>query len=114
MRDKILALVNALSGVQYEEMLLDSLCEAVCGELNGLLQENVTPEDCGEAYPLAAAWILWDWLRGCGGMEGVTSISAGDMVIRRQNGSGRLEERAKQLLRPWLRDPNFVFLGVKG
>ena len=46
----------------------------------------------------------------------VTSLSAGDMTVRREVGGkgGALERRAMAMMAPYLRDRNFVFQGVRG
>lgn len=74
------------------------------------------PEDCGEAYRLAAAWLAADWLRDTQGLSGVTALSAGDISVRREGGadSGKLSRRAMELMAPYLRDEGFVFRGVEG
>ena len=70
----------------------------------------------GDAYPLAAAWLALDWLRGSRGLEGVTALSAGDISVRREGGGdgGGLSERAWELMGPFLADEGFAFQGVKG
>ena len=80
------------------------------------LRDGLTVEDCGEAYPLAAAWIALEWLRDSRGMDGVTYLSAGDMTVRREGSgdNGSLSRKAMELMNPFLRDDGFVFRGVKG
>ena len=74
----------------------------------------MTPEDCGEAYPLAAAWLVRDWLSAMDGGAEITALSAGDMTVRREGGGGKLAEKAMELMGPYLRDEGFVFRGVRG
>ena len=92
--------------------------QAVERQLAGRLREGVAPEDCGSAFPLAAAMTAVDRLSAMtGGGGGVTSFTAGELTIRReQDGTGRkgLSAQAEGLLAPWLEDTGFVFQGVEG
>lgn len=116
MKEEILELVNALCQHGVDSGAVDTLCEAACRCLDDMLADGVTAEDCGESYLLAAAWLVMDWLNDSKAWDAVTSVSAGDMTVRRESGagSGRLEKRAMELLGPWLKDRNFVFQGVRG
>lgn len=100
-----------------DEELLRLACEGACRLLDERLRPGVTLEDCQGAYPLAAAWIVMDWLRSGRGLEGITALSAGDISVRREAGSGggaALTERALALMAPYCRDERFVFRGVSG
>lgn len=115
MKEQVLALVHTLCRPALEDEALDALCGAACGRLDGLLADGVTPEDCVQEYLLAAAWTVMAWMEAGQGWEGVTSLSAGDMTVRRDGGGERrLERRALELLAPYLRDRGFVFQGVRG
>lgn len=107
-------------GAGQEELLLP-LALAVKEQLAGRLKEGVSPEDCGTAFPLAAAMVVMDRLSaatGGGGGGEITSFTAGDLTIRKEAGSGgtsrTLSAQAEGLLFPWLRDDGFVFRGVEG
>ncbi len=115
MTERVLELVRALGGAGQEDAL-GALCAAACGALDRRLREGLTAQDCGDAYPLAAAWLALDWLRGSRGLEGVTALSAGDISVRREGGGdgGGLSERAWELMGPFLADEGFAFQGVKG
>ena len=78
MTEQVLELLLVLGGAGQNEAVLRTLCESACRLLDGRLKDGLTAEDCGEAYPLAAAWIALEWLRGGQGMDGVTYLSAGD------------------------------------
>ena len=108
--------MRALGGAGQDETVLRTLCRNACDMLDRGLRDGLTAEDCGEAYPLAAAWIALDWLRGGQGMDGVTYLSAGDLTVRREGSGddGSLSRRARELMGPFLRDDGFVFRGVKG
>lgn len=115
MSEEILALCRAM-GAGQEELLLP-LALAVEKQLAGRLKEGVSPEDCGTAFPLAAAMTVMDRLSKLGGgsVGEMTSFTAGDLTIHRQAGSGRsLSGQAEGLLAPWLGDTGFVFQGVEG
>lgn len=114
MRERVLELLHALCRPTLGDEALGALCEAACRKLDGLLADGVTAEDCAQEYLLAAAWTAMAWMEAGGGWEGVTSLSAGDMTVRREGGGRGLEERALELMRPYLRDQGFVFQGVRG
>ena len=116
MTEQVLELVQALCGTGQDEDVLRTLCESACGALDRRLKDGVSAEDCGGAYPLAAAWMVMDWLRGSQGMDGVTYLSAGDLTVRREGGgdSGSLSQRALEIMAPFFRDDGFVFRGVTG
>ena len=120
MTQEIMALCRAMGASQDQEELLLPLVQAVESQLAGRLKEGAAPEDCGPAFPLAAAMTVMDRLSGVtgGGGEGVTSFTAGDLTIRKEAGSGGLSKslsaQAERLLVPWLGDTGFVFRGVEG
>lgn len=115
MRDEIIKLVNSLCRPQVEDGVLEVLCEAACRKLDGMLADGVSAKDCSEAYLPAAAWLVMDWLGDSQNRNGITALSAGDMTVRCEGGkSGRLEQRAMELMAPWLKDTGFVFRGVRG
>lgn len=120
MTEEIMALCRAMGAEEDREELLLPLALAVREELAGRLREGVCPEDCGTAFPLAAAMVVMDRLSamtGSGG-GGVTSFTAGDLTIRKEAGSGGqdrgLRAQAEELLAPWLGDSGFFFQGVTG
>ena len=115
MTEQVMELVQALGGAGQDEEMLRTLCAAACRTLDRRLKDGLTAEDCDGVYPLAAAWMAMDWLRGGGGMDGITALSAGDISVRRDgSGGGRLAERALALMAPFLRDEDFAFRGVRG
>ncbi len=117
MTEQVLELVQALGGAGQEEELLRTLCATACRTLDRRLRDGLTAEDCDGAYPLAAAWLVMDWVRGSRGLEGITSLTAGDISVRREGpegSGGRLSQKALELMRPFLREEGFVFRGVSG
>lgn len=116
MTEQVMELVRALAGAGQNEDALRMLCANACQTLNRRLREGLGPEDCEGAYPLAAAWLVMDWLRSGQGLEGVTSLSAGDISVRRDGAAdgGKLSRRAMELMAPFCRDDGFAFRGVRG
>lgn len=118
MTEEVLELVQALRGPGTDETVLRTLCGSACGVLNRRLKDGVRPEDCGGLYPVAAAWLVMDWLRGSRGLEGITSLTAGDISVCREasggDGSSRLTQKAMELMGPYLKSGGFVFRGVSG
>lgn len=118
MTQEIMALCGAMGAAADQEELLLPLIQVVCDQLDERLREGVTREDCGPAFPLAAAMTVMDRLSGItgGGSTGeVTSFTAGDLTIRQEAGSGKsLSEQAEELLAPWLKAAGFCFQGVEG
>ena len=83
--------------------------------LDSLLADGVAAGDCGGNYPLAAAWMVLDWLEQIEGGGDITAFTAGDLSVqRRQQEDGRLYRRALELMAPYLKDEGFVFRGVRG
>ena len=120
MIQEIMALCGAMGAGEDQEELLLPLVQAVERQLAERLREGTAPEDCGPAFPLAAAMTAMDRLAVVtgGGGGGVTSFTAGDLTIRQEAGSGgqagSLTEQANRLLAPWLADRGFCFQGVSG
>lgn len=121
MNQEILALCRAMGSSQDQEELLLPLIQAVYSQLARRLKAEVFPEDCGPAFPLAAAMIAMDRLSNLtdsGGAGAITAFTAGDLTIRRESGSGGQKQtrttQAEELLSPWLEDAGFVFQGVPG
>ena len=118
MTEQVMELVQALGGAGQDEEMLRTLCVTACRTLDRRLKDGLAAEDCEGAYPLAAAWLVMDWLRGSRGLEGITALSAGDISVRREAGSGdgggKLAQKAMELMAPYLKSNGFVFLGVSG
>lgn len=112
MTERILSLCGAMGVSAGREELLLPLAQAVESQLAGRLREGVSPEDCGPAFPLAAAMTVMDRLAGMTGGE-VASFTAGDLTVRRETGKA-LSRQAEELLAPWLGDLGFCFREVEG
>lgn len=115
MTQRIIALCRAMGAPEGREELMLLLAQAVEKQLAGRLKAGVRPEDCSDAFPLAAAMLVMDALDECGGNGDVTSFTAGELTIQRQPGAGaRRSQQAWNLLSPWLGDTGFFFRGVRG
>lgn len=111
--EKTLALAVSL-GKREESETLRALCAAAAEELKGLLRPGLTVEDCAGAFPLAAAWMALGALEA--GEGDVESFTAGAVTLRRGDAAQRrsaLRLQARQVMKPYLRDEDFLFRGVK-
>ena len=77
MEEQILAFVELMGGHGTEE-LLRPLCQAAEREMAGRLREGLSPEACGPAFPVAAAWLVLAGLEA--GTDGARA--AADFVTR--------------------------------
>lgn len=121
MQEHIFALASAVVQPSEEEKpLLTALCSAAAAELAGRLRDGVTPEDCGDAFPCAAALLAAAGLLPCRCGGEVEQFSAGDVSVRTGGGNrlleaaGTLRRQAGTLLEPYAGDGGFAFLGVRG
>ena len=112
--EEILALCYQLGAPEDREELLIPLAEAAARDLAGRLKKGVVPENCGPAFPLAAAMVAVEGLEGAAGGGRVTAFSAGEVTIRTERGGCALSTQAQRLLAPWLEETGFAFRGVAG
>ena len=118
MTEQILELAAALGGAGEEERpVLERLCRAAERERAGRLRPGTGPEDWGDAFPVAAAWLALAGLETGRQAGGVESFSAGDLKLALNGGGRRAEELrrgAERLMAPYLTDGGFAFQGVRG
>ena len=115
----MMAIAKAFGQVEErEESALEYLCQAAEQELQSRLKQGVTREDCGAAFDLAGAWIALAGLvaaRNAG--ETVESFTAGEVSLKAKQGErdepAHLRRQAEQLMKPFLKEDGFCFLGVK-
>ena len=118
MFEEITAIAAELShATQAEENVLDKLCAAACGEIEGKLREGISKEDCAGAFTCAAAWLAAAALasaRSSG--EDVSSLRAGNLSVTKRSGAEyeRLRKQAWELMAPYVKDSGFCFRGVRG
>lgn len=117
MLQEIVSLVQEMGSGDWDEGLVRRMCQVAQTQLTIRLRPGVTPEDCGGAFPIAAAWMALGSLYECDGTTGVESFSAGDLTIRTGNGGQRskdLQHEAMRLMAPYCRESGFAFQGVPG
>ena len=118
MLEEITAIASELShATASEENVLDKLCTAACGEIEGKLREGISKEDCEGAFICAAAWLAAAALssaRVTG--EEVSSLRAGDLSVTKRSAAEyeRLRRQAWELMAPYVKDSGFCFRGVRG
>ena len=116
---QVLSLAKDLGHLEDEPSeALETLCAAAVAELNGWLRDGVCPEDCGSAFPLAAAWLVLAGL-AAGESGGTERFTAGEISVQRdgEDAAARraaLRLQARQVMAPYIRDGGFAFLGVDG
>ena len=99
---------------------LQALCDLAEKELEGRLKAGITRDDCGAAFTMGAAWLGLAGLCAAGAADEVESFTAGSLTIHHRDGGGAgdrslsLQRQAEQVMRPYLRDEGFCFLGVPG
>lgn len=112
-----MSLVQAMGSEEWDEDLVRRMCQVAQTQLTIRLRPSVAAEDCGGAFPIAAAWMALGSLHECGTDAGVESFSAGDLTIRTGSGTQRsktLQEEAMKLMAPYCRESGFAFRGVPG
>lgn len=116
MLKQVLELAKSLYPVSGgQEVLLENLCRIACSRLDSRLREDAKAEEYTEAYVTAAVWMALDGMSASGQADGVKKFSAGDLTIETDGTKGDgLESRAWELMKPYLKDNEFVFRGVRG
>lgn len=121
MTERILELACGITGVSdAENSLLEALCHAAEAAWMSRLKSEFTAEDCGEAFLCAAAFTAAaDYVVSRGG-DDVASFTAGEISIKRKNGSegeaqaAALRKTAERLMAPYAVAESFAFKGVQG
>ena len=121
MFEQIVYLASAIVRPTEEERpLLTAMCTAAMAELAGRLRKGLAPEDCGDAFPCAAALLAAARMLPCRGGGDVEQFSVGDVSVRTGGGSGinetaaAMRRQADSMLTAYCGDGEFAFLGVKG
>ena len=105
-QEAILTLAKTLSGAgEDEEPLLEALCQAAEQWWKGRLLPGVTAEDCGEAYPCAAAFTAAADLAAA--VQVQSPAEAGTQAAE-------LRRTAQRLMAPFTVPGDFAFRGVRG
>ena len=121
MHETILSLAQSLTdAAQTEQTLLGLLCTAAEREWEARLREGITPSDCGDAFPCAAAFTAAANLligRGSGGT--VSSFTAGAVSANEKSAAeikaaaNALQSLSARLMAPYTAEDTFCFLGVR-
>ena len=119
--ETILTLAKVLSGAgEDEEPRLEALCQAAERQWERRLRPGVTAEDCGEAFPCAAAFTAAADLAAARGGEGVSGFTAGSVSVRIRGAAEScalaesLRRTAERLMAPFAVPDDFCFRGVRG
>ena len=121
LQETVLTLARELSGAgEAEEALLELLCQAAEQRWNKRLRPGVTAEDCGEAFPCAAAFTAAADLAAARGGDGVAGCTAGSVSVRIRSAAEScalaesLRRTAERLMAPFAAPEDFCFRGVRG
>lgn len=120
MHEKILEFAKSMGAVpENQKALLESLCRTAETELAGKLRCDLTPQDCGDAFPLAAAWLARAGLCAAQSADEMpSSWKAGAVSVSGTTPSADraalLQGQAYRLMDPYLEDRPFFFRGVRG
>lgn len=121
LQETVLTLARELSGAgEAEEALLELLCQAAEQRWNKRLRPGVTAEDCGEAFPCAAAFTAAADLAAARGGDGVSGFTAGSVSVRIRSAAEScalaesLRRTAERLMAPFAAPEDFCFRGVRG
>ena len=111
-------LARSLGRVEPQEYgALDGMCEAATRQLQRRLRAGVKPEDCGQCFVLAGAWMALAGLEVSRAVGQAERFTAGDVSIQSGDAGQRakmLRRQAEELMADWLRDETFMFCGVDG
>ena len=117
MLEQIVHLAEAIvQPSETERPLLTALCAAAGAEIEGRLRDGISPEDCGDAFPCAAA-LLAAASRSGGDVE---QFSVGDVSLRTGGGGqvceavAAMRRQAASMMAGYWGDDAFAFLGVRG
>lgn len=113
MLERVELLARAM-GAGEDEDLLTPLCQLAVERLERRLRPGVRREDCGEAFPVAAALLVLDLMEGQAGGQDVESFSAGDLSVKLGGRPGRRADQARRLMAPFCPEEGFAFRGVRG
>lgn len=106
---------------ESRQQLLRSLCTVAASHLRSRLREEITPEDCADAFACAAACYAVSLLltlhpAACSSLSslraGDITIACNDLPVHEQ--AALLRKQSYDLLSSCLRDETFFFRGVVG
>ncbi len=115
MQDRIFARAVELTGEEdrKKQDQLRILCETAALTLKGRLREGVTPNDCGEAFVMAAA--LYAVAAAAEMDRDAAEFRAGDLTVKqrqdRETMARTLRAHGEELMGPYVKD-RFLFTEV--
>ena len=120
MHETILSLAQSLTdAAQTEQTLLGLFCTAAEREWEARLRDGITPSDCGDAFPCAAAFTAAaNLLTGRGGGT-VSSFTAGSVSASEKSAAeikaaaNALRSLSARLMAPYTAEDTFCFRGVR-
>lgn len=92
-----------------EDAVVTQLCTAMLETYVARLKPGLTPQDCGEALPTAAALAA---VGAAGDARLPESFEAADLSVRVGEGSDRLRLAAEQLMAPFIANGALAFRSV--
>ncbi len=121
MLEQILTLAAAIARPsEAERPLLEALCTSAEAEMKRRLPADISPEDCGDAFPCAAALLAAAGLLPCRSGGDVEQFTVGDVSVR-TGGDNRacqtaaaMRRQAAGMMAPYWGDGEFAFQGVRG
>ena len=119
MVEQILGLAALIARPEEEEKpLLEAMCTAAAADLTRRLRDGMKPEDCGDAFPCAAALLAAGGLLACRSGGDAEQFSVGDVSVRTGGGSceaaAAMRRQAAAMMAGFCGDDEFAFLGVRG
>ena len=121
MLEQIVHLAEAIvQPSETERPLLTALCAAAGAEIEGRLRDGISPEDCGDAFPCAAALLAAAGILSCRSGGDVEQFSVGDVSLRTGGGgqvceaAAAMRRQAASMMAGYWGDDAFAFLGVRG
>ena len=119
--ETILTLAKVLTAAgEDEEPLLEALCQAAEQQWERRLRPGVTAEDCGEAFPCAAAFTAAADLAAARSADQVSGFTAGSVSVQARSPAetgtqaAELRRTAWRLMEPFAVPGDFAFQGVRG
>ena len=121
MVEQILGLAALIARpAEEEKTLFEAMCTAAAADLTRRLRDGVKPEDCGDAFPCAAALLAAGGLLACRSGGDVEQFSVGDVSVRTGSGNhgcettAAMRRQAAAMMAGFCGDDEFAFLGVRG
>lgn len=121
MHETILGLAQMVAGAREWEMpLLETLCRVAESGWAHRLREGVTPEDCGSAFPCAAAFTAAEYLNIGRSGAAAEDFKAGDISVEGRSAADSaalaqsLRLAAERLMAPYAVEAEFAFRRVQG